>query len=33
MPIDVENMQATDIVKILENMYFDGVSGEPSKLI
>ncbi len=33
LPIDVNALEATDIVKILENMYFDGVSGEPSKLV
>lgn len=33
MPIDTENVSATDITKILENMYFDGISGEPSKLV
>jgi hypothetical protein len=33
MPIDTENVNAPDITKILENMYFDGISGEPSKLV
>jgi len=33
LPIDTDNMSASDITKILENMYFDGISGEPSKLI
>ena len=32
-PIDIENVSATDITKILENIYFDGVSDEPSKLV
>ncbi|MBU0626163.1 hypothetical protein KKG31_07885 [Patescibacteria group bacterium] len=33
LPIDINNFQAPDIVKILENMYFDGIQDEPSKLV
>lgn len=33
LPIDIENITAPEISKILENMYFDGISWEPSKLI
>ncbi len=33
MPIDIENVSATDITKILENIYFDGINNEPSKLV
>jgi hypothetical protein len=33
MPIDTDNISAPEITKILENMYFDGISDEPSKLI
>ena len=33
LPIDINNFQAPDIVKILENMYFDGIQDKPSKLV
>ncbi len=32
LPVNIENITAPEITKILENMYFDGISGEPSKL-
>ena len=33
LPIDVNNVTAPEITKILENMYLDWISGEPSKLV
>ncbi|MCK9466717.1 MAG: FG-GAP-like repeat-containing protein [Candidatus Absconditabacterales bacterium] len=33
LPINIDNITAPEITKILENMYFDGISGEPSKLV
>lgn len=32
LPINVKNIKAWDITKILENMYFDWIDGESSKL-
>jgi len=33
LPINIENFKAHDIVKMLENMYFDGIKDAPSKLV
>ncbi len=33
LPINTQNFQAKDITKILENMYFDGLKDETSKLV
>ncbi|MFZ2718776.1 MAG: VCBS repeat-containing protein, partial [Candidatus Absconditicoccaceae bacterium] len=33
LPINVQNFKAQDITKILENMYFDGLKDETSKLV
>ena len=33
LPVNTDSIDAKDINKILENMYFDGVSWEPSKLV
>ena len=33
LPVDIETITAPEVTKILENMYFDGISGEPSKLV
>jgi hypothetical protein len=33
LPINIDNFKAADIVKMLENMYFDGIKDVPSKLI
>lgn len=33
LPVDIDNITAPEITKILENMYFDWVSWEPSKLV
>lgn len=32
LPINIKNISAPDIVKILENIYFDGIQDVPSKL-
>jgi len=33
LPVDGENFAARDLRKILENLYFDGIQGEPSELV
>ena len=33
LPVDIDNITAPEITKILENMYFDWISWEPSKLV
>jgi hypothetical protein len=33
LPIDIQKIKAFEISKILENIYFDGIKDEPSKLI
>ena len=33
LPINIENFKAKDITKILENIYFDGLKNETSKLV
>ncbi len=32
LPINTQTMKAVDIMKMLENMYFDGIQDQPSKL-
>lgn len=33
LPVNTDNITALEITKILENIYFDWISGEPSKLV
>jgi hypothetical protein len=32
LPININNIKAWDVEKMLENIYFDGIEGENSKL-